>query len=179
MSSSEKTKISVRKASVNDAPGVAYVHMNTWLTTYRGLVTDDFLDNLNLEDFVNRTRGHLTQGANYYVVEIEGKVIGFAAGNRTRDENVKSKFDAEVYAIYVLKEHQKRGVGKILIQAMEESFTALGFRSMCIWVLRDNPSRKFYERLGGKFIMEKPINFGGKTLVEVAYGWNQNPSASN
>jgi hypothetical protein len=40
-----------------------------------------------------------------------------------------------------------------------------------VWVLADNPSRGFYEKLGGKFVYEKAVRIGGIALREVAYGW--------
>jgi hypothetical protein len=43
---------------------------------------------------------------------------------------------------------------------------------MAVWVLARNPSRKFYEALGGKVIAEKEIERDGESFVEVAYGWN-------
>ena len=46
-----------------------------------------------------------------------------------------------------------------------------GMPSMLIWVLAKNPSRAFYEALGGQRVYEKQIVIGGETLVEVAYGW--------
>jgi hypothetical protein len=43
---------------------------------------------------------------------------------------------------------------------------------MLVWVLADNPSRGFYEQMGGRYVMEKEIVIGGdKPLQEVAYGW--------
>lgn len=42
---------------------------------------------------------------------------------------------------------------------------------MLVWVLGDNPSRAFYETLGGRFLGEKDIEIGGVRLEEVAYGW--------
>jgi len=42
---------------------------------------------------------------------------------------------------------------------------------MFIWVLEDNHSRYFYEALGGKETNRQPIEIGGKTLVEIAYVW--------
>lgn len=44
---------------------------------------------------------------------------------------------------------------------------------MLIWVLLDNPSRKFYETLGGALVGEKSVTVGETTVVEVAYGWIQ------
>jgi hypothetical protein len=40
-----------------------------------------------------------------------------------------------------------------------------------LWVLAENPSRKFYERLGGQLVYEKTVTIGGVPLIEVAYGW--------
>jgi hypothetical protein len=42
---------------------------------------------------------------------------------------------------------------------------------MVIWVLKDNPARHFYERLGSRMIAEKVIEIGAKQLVDVAYVW--------
>ncbi len=42
---------------------------------------------------------------------------------------------------------------------------------MLVWVLEQNPARGFYEHLGGVDLRAKPIQIGGKDLVEVAYGW--------
>lgn len=46
-----------------------------------------------------------------------------------------------------------------------------GCNSMMVWVLKDNPARGFYERLGGGYLYEKTIEIGKDTLVEAAYGW--------
>jgi hypothetical protein len=43
--------------------------------------------------------------------------------------------------------------------------------SMLVWVLRDNPSRGFYEALGGEYVREQAITIGGANLIELAYGW--------
>jgi hypothetical protein len=44
--------------------------------------------------------------------------------------------------------------------------------SMLVWVLEANHSRYFYEALGGKQIDSQPIEIGGTTLTEIAYGWD-------
>ena len=43
---------------------------------------------------------------------------------------------------------------------------------MLVWVLTENPSRAFYERMGGRFVREAPVTICGAPLVEVAYGWD-------
>ena len=48
----------------------------------------------------------------------------------------------------------------------------MGFKSMAVWVLARNPSRKFYERLGGRVITEQQIERGGEPYTEIAYAWS-------
>lgn len=41
--------ISVRKAALQDAAAVALIRVDTWPTTYRGIMPDEFLSNLSYE----------------------------------------------------------------------------------------------------------------------------------
>lgn len=45
--------------------------------------------------------------------------------------------------------------------------------SLVIWVLSENPYRKFYERIGGKYLYEKPGFVSGVLLNKIAYGWEE------
>jgi hypothetical protein len=42
---------------------------------------------------------------------------------------------------------------------------------MIVWVLAANIYRSFYETPGGQIVGEKEVDFGGKNLTEIAYGW--------
>ena len=46
-----------------------------------------------------------------------------------------------------------------------------GMTGLLLWVLAENPSRQFYEQLGGRPTYEKSVTIGGVSLIEVAYGW--------
>ena len=37
----------IRKAKLVDAKGIAHVHMDSWLATYRGIVPDTYLDQIS------------------------------------------------------------------------------------------------------------------------------------
>jgi GNAT superfamily N-acetyltransferase len=80
-------------------------------------------------------------------------------------------FDGELGAIYLLASHQKRGAGAALVRRIAAVLSTRSFRSMVVWVLKANPSRGFYERMGGVLVAEQGIEIGGVTLPEVAYGW--------
>jgi len=75
------------------------------------------------------------------------------------------------YAIYLLHERQKQGAGRTLCLTLASALQTKGFTSMIVWVLEQNPSVSFYERLGAVQIARKVINIGGADLEEVAFGW--------
>ena len=43
-------EILIRKAELEDAKGIAKVHVDSWRTTYKGIVPDTFLENLSYEN---------------------------------------------------------------------------------------------------------------------------------
>ena len=43
--------------------------------------------------------------------------------------------------------------------------------SIIVWVLKDNITCNFYEKMGGKMVDSKMVDFSGKELIELAYGW--------
>lgn len=80
-------------------------------------------------------------------------------------------FDGEIYAIYLLQECQGQGLGRRLMKTAMEDMRARGWKTAYVWVLRDNPSSAFYERLGGQPHREETIEIGGVPLVECSYGY--------
>ena len=46
-----------------------------------------------------------------------------------------------------------------------------GHNSLLVWVLEDNPYRKFYESLIGSPVGKKEVEIGGRQFKEVAFGW--------
>jgi GNAT superfamily N-acetyltransferase len=105
-----------------------------------------------------------------YVAEEEGLVVGFAAGGPERDGN--PLFRGELYAIYLLHSAQREGWGRALVAAVSNNLLAHGIRDMLVWVLRDNrPARRFYERLGGRYLSSRILEFEGISVPEVSYGW--------
>jgi ribosomal protein S18 acetylase RimI-like enzyme len=163
----------IREAVPADARAMARVHVDSWRTTYRGIIADSVLDELSYELRERNWHSALTEHSDrnfIHVVESDdGRVVGFVAAGKGREG--RPDFQAEVFAIYVLQEFHGRGCGKALMLASAERLLQEGMRSMLLWVLVENPSRGFYERLGGKRLEEKQITIDGESLTEVAYGW--------
>jgi ribosomal protein S18 acetylase RimI-like enzyme len=161
----------VRPAESEDAGEIARVHVATWRSAYRGLLTDEFLASLSEANYTERWKRVIDEGSNrVFVVEEPDGIAGFASGGRERAG--ETWFTGELYALYVLEGAQRRGHGRELVRAVAGALRAMRLPDMIVWVLRDNrPARAFYERLGGTYVREQPITIGTATLEEVSYGW--------
>ena len=152
---------------------MARVHADSWRTTYRGIIVDSILNDLSYELRERRWHSALTEHRDQNFIHVaesdDGRVVGFVAAGKEREG--RPDFQAEIFAIYVLQEFHGRGCGRALMLASAERLLQEGMRSMLLWVLVENPSRGFYERLGGKRLEEKQITIDGESLTEVAYGW--------
>jgi len=158
--------IHLRPARADDAAGIARVHVDSWRTTYGGIVPDEHLANLSYESREQRWRERLTAPDNamfIYVAETEdGQIVGFATGGAERENDPVYK--GEVYALYLLKEYQQRGIGRQLVVTVARRLRQAGFANMLIWVLAENPACAFYAALSGKLAREKTVNIGGEDL---------------
>jgi L-amino acid N-acyltransferase YncA len=163
----------IRPAVPADLPGIARVHVDSWRTTYQGIVSDAFLDGLSYERSEARNRSLMERPDApphvFVATAPNGAVVGFAMGGPTRSDD--AQFTGELYGIYLLKEQQGHGLGRGLVRAMARSLAGDGHRSLIVWVLAANPSRNFYEALGGQYHRAQNITLGGQELAEVAYGW--------
>ena len=55
--------------------------------------------------------------------------------------------------------------------ALFESLLAQGHGAAALWVLSGNPSRYFYEAMGGQAAAARKEAFAGVLLDETAYAW--------
>ena len=160
----------IRPARMEDAAAIALVHVESWRSTYAGIVPDEYLASFSVE---TRTRAWQEQFAGamnlLFVAEDATGIFGFASGGKLRD--AIDGYDAELYAIYLLQQKQRRGAGRLLLRKLADSLRAQGFRSLIAWVLERNPSVGFYDHLGGSQVAEKQIEIGGVQLTELALGW--------
>lgn len=163
----------IRDARLEDVQGMARVVVDTWLTTYRGLMPDEHLDKLSYADR-ERSFTELIKDLNddkfKFVAENNaGNIIGIAIGGLERSGHTIYK--GEIYAIYVLEAYQRKAVGKNLVRAAIEWLQGRNINSMLVWVLAGSKYRVFYEDLGGKEVDKKTFKYDEFSADLVAYGW--------
>jgi ribosomal protein S18 acetylase RimI-like enzyme len=166
--------VQLRKATKNDASGIATVHVRSWQETYQGIINQDYLDSLKMEDRKLLWEKGLSESADtspvFVTVNPEGEIVGFASFGKERSGHFKA--DGELYAIYILKEYQREKLGLRLLRAGLDDLLKKDYESMLVWVLADNESRKFYESLQPQKAGEEVVKIAGKEYIEVAYMWS-------
>ena len=162
--------VKIREATVADAEAIAWVHVRSWRETYAGLVPTEVLTALNEVERAAQWREWLTLGLAVFVAEVEeGAVAGFAGGGPVREPT--EGFDGEVYVLYLMRQHHRRGIGRALLEQLLGELRRRGLGGVMAWVLAGNESRGFYERTGAVEVAAKETDVGGAMLPVVAFGW--------
>jgi GNAT superfamily N-acetyltransferase len=141
----------IRPARPEDARAIAEVHVASWRHAYRGLLPDDYLDRLSVDERERTRREHLedrSSGWGTLVVDDAGRVVGFSTYGPSRDEDATSA-TGEVPAIYLDPDVIGTGVGRELLAETIFALRAAGFTHASLWVLEGNVrARRFYEKAG-------------------------------
>ncbi len=109
----EKMQPEIRKRKVEDSEELAHAIALVWNTTYKGIVDDDFLLGLlnSEKQSAERLKNNINEQPNYYVLTFQNKIIGWIYFTLDSD---KYEDSAEIHSLYILKEYQNRGYGKLL-----------------------------------------------------------------
>ena len=168
----------VRTAVPEDADGIARVHIETWQATYAGILPDSYLVALRQRDQARQWHAllnHAGQRDVALVLEARGErtrpaVLGFASAGPARDPGLL--YDAEVYTLYVGSDWQGQGLGRLLMGTLFRTLFDRGMEDAMLWVLAANPSRFFYQHMGGQVIARRDEHLAGARFPALAYGWS-------
>ena len=76
-----------------------------------------------------------------------------------------------MFTLNVTPDAQGRGHGQALLATAFARLRELGHANALVWVLAANPSRFFYEAMGGRCIARRSEHFASTKLKELAYCW--------
>lgn len=167
------SEIVIRNVKFEDLRRVSEIVVESWKTAYRGIVADEYLESLTVDQNYQKRLNDYTDGG-FVVAEINNEVVGFC---RYRFENAyEDKFpdvDCELCALYVKSAYKGNGVGKKIINYVMNDFKKKGYKKMILWCFKDNyPARMFYEKMGGIYGSEGIITRGEKDYKEVSYTYD-------
>ena len=158
--------MTIRDATLDDAPRMADIVTAAWRHAYRGVIPDDVLDREWHDIRTARVRNRMARGLNF--VAVDDRVIGFASTAPPRHG-----CDAEIDGLYVDPLAARAGVGRALVAHTCAALAIDNKRTLYIATLRDNRiGRAFYGKLGGRLVDADPWTFDGATYPSVGYAWD-------
>ena len=161
----------IRQAKAEDAAGIAKVHVDSWRSTYKGIMPADILNNLSYGKRTELWEKNLADETNYVVVaENTVGIIGFGTASK-REMNTVDR-SGDLTSIYLLEEYQEQGIGKLLLKELFLLFQQLNYQSIFVEVLEENKTRYFYEYYGAKLVKTAELKMGQKVLKELIYEWD-------
>ncbi len=165
--------IIIRDIRKQDIPDVVDIQINGWKTAYKGIIDDNYLATMSKEEKIKkRQNDYMLNG--FIIAKLNDEIVGFCRyiDNNSHSPEVKGA-DCELLAIYVKSNLKNNGIGTKLFQYVKNEFITKGKNKMILWCLKDNEaSKKFYTKMGGKIICERPIDIGNKSYQEVCFLYN-------
>ncbi len=160
----------IRRSERNDCFAIAHVVTIAWQETYRGIINDEFLDNL---PHTEHNRGekafnNYDEKENHqFVLEIDNQVVGFINVGLTKE----LAFDntGEIFALYIISKYKGYGFGRKLTEIGIEELKKIGCTKMIVGCLDGNPSNEYYKHVGGKFIKTRIFKLPNQELIENVY----------
>lgn len=162
--------VDIRRAEPRDADAIAEVHHEAWRGAYQGIIPHKALTAM-----INRRGGEwwanaIRRAATVLVIEIGGKIAGYATLGRNRARELKQQ--GEIYELYMRPECQGIGLGSRLFAAARQRLADHGLKGMVVWALEENDNAlAFYSSAGGRDIAEGVEVFDHKALKKVAFVW--------
>jgi ribosomal protein S18 acetylase RimI-like enzyme len=144
----------IRQLDVNDIEALRQLLRTCWLDTYTGLLPDSAI---RTAITVWQSRDSILRGMNapqsFYAGYIEdGKLLGMVSAGKINDNTAK------VFQLYVLPNHQRKGIGSKLMDVAVSHFDKV--RKIILEVEESNTKGiSFYEKYG--------FAYPSKTVVKV------------
>lgn len=175
----------IGRATVRSAPGIARVYIDSWRAAYAGILPDRVLLSMSVDrqtaEWTWLIRNRAQTQPVMIAAEVGHGVVGVSSVGpcRSSDRPAAGLFarqgdgDAtgEVFTLYVGPDYQELGIGRQLLSAAFTALSDCGYARGLLWVLRDNPARFFYERMGGQKVAERRERLWESDVDKIAYGW--------
>lgn len=166
--------ISLTAASAQDVESLANLQAQSWRATYRGVLTDEFLDRRVVDERREfwTARFASDQSERRLVLKAlrDGTLLGFVCVLLDDDP----KWGARLDNLHVSPESKGTGIGYVLFQAAREWIARVSpGTAMHLWCVESNDiARRFYERQGGTIVEAASRAFGQQLSVpELRYWW--------
>lgn len=164
----------IRKAEQADVPAMARINVATWRDSYGKFLPRQLMAELScsqkqteIENFF--VRWEENQAVALVAENKSGEMMAFIIAGKNHRQNLG--YTGEIYNLHVAPAFQSQGIGRYLVYRVSQVFRQRNWNTMMVWALAENPSCRFYEKLGGRVIAQDVDEYRGFTAPVIAYGW--------
>ena len=163
-----------RSVELTDGEAVAALHTESWRQTYRGILTDDYLDRLVGEDrYAVWAKRLLDPEPNQRVLLAEEgeKLVGFISFYLDSDPELGTLVDN----LHVAPALKGRGIGAALWrEGIRQVLPLAKHAGFYLYVYEANvPAIRFYEHMGGLCVSRDGHELpGGGQAMALCYKWD-------
>ena len=162
-------QVRVRSGQLSDAKALADVFERSWRHAYVGILPRAHLESLILRRGRRWWTSAIRAGDSILVLEVEGVICGYASCGPARH---RSRYEGEIYEIYLVPEYQGLGFGELLFEACRNVLDERKLDGLIVWALADNDlAADFYWRRGGRPVRQATDKLGEVEMRRVGFGW--------
>ena len=150
--------IDIIKATQRDFHTIQSIAHRTWPATFGDILSAEqiayMLDLLYCTEALTEQveeRGHV-----FLLANENGAYVGFAA----YELNYQNAGKTKIHKIYILPDHQGKGIGRMLIERVAKESEPHGIHTLSLNVNRYNPAIGMYKKLGFQIVKEEDIDIG-------------------
>lgn len=158
----------IRKNELKDQEQMAHIKIDGWKNTYDKIIAARYLKTLDYEEQTKRYIASFDEYKELVLVAVkEDEVLGYSCFHL---EDKSGNFDSELVSLYIKPALTGKGIGTNLLKETAKELLSKGKQNMIIWCLKENKGAiKFYEKLGGKRVLEKDAQIGDCIYKEYGY----------
>ncbi|WP_069660817.1 GNAT family N-acetyltransferase [Arcticibacter eurypsychrophilus] len=148
--------INIRTATIEDVPVIHQLAEDIWWPTYHSILSEEqlrfMLDHMYSLDALTQ---QINQGIIFILAEYLNNVVAFAGYSRSEIDPALLK----VHKLYVQPAEHGKGIGRLLLQYIENESIKAGVLQLELNVNRQNKAFDFYKRLGFEIFKEEDIPY--------------------
>lgn len=156
------------KPKVKDSLEIAKLIKDGWQSAYKGIISDEDLKNINVEEMSERWKSIIKVEKNIYVYKEENKILGVIRFGECEEKH--HEHIGEIFCLYVRIKEKRKGIGSKFFEFAKNKLIEHRYNKMIIWCLKgNNQGANFYKKQGGDKIRERDFIVRGIKVREEGF----------
>ncbi len=162
--------IEYRRPSLDEAETLAALHVQCWREAYAGFLPIELVSSFSAEQRLPMWQAVISNSERFVLAAYDkAKPCGFIISGSTNEKHIENQ-DGHIWAIYIVSQFHRKGIGRALIAAAATDWLGRGGKNITLGVLAENAgARFFYEKLGARLVKTSTYDWDGYKLADAIY----------